>query len=172
MSAPEFFHEISITNMYKKALILILSAISINCAFSQIKKDKVEPAYVAAKLLDIVAMESYPEVMTYYGYQPDSTAAEGTHIYTDSKGSSVVWLDSRTEDSDSIHELTFRTPQSLASIEAALTKVGYSKTTQPKVNKPSINGTRYEKRNKYSNRSKVIIIQPGSPNTLHLIRKR
>ena len=158
--------------MYKKALILIICSLSINFIFAQVKKVKVEPAYVAAKLLDIVESRDYPEVCIYYGYQPDSTAAEGTHIYTDSKGSSVVWLDSRTEDSDSIHELTFRTPQSLASIEAALTKVGYSKTTQPKVNKPSINGTRYEKRNKYSNRSRVIIIQPGSPNTLHLIRKR
>ena len=158
--------------MYKKAIILIICSLCINFIFAQVKKVRVEPAYVAAKLLDIVESRDYPEVCIYYGYQPDSTAAEGTHIYTDSKGSSVVWLDSRTEDSDSIHELTFRTPQSLASIEAALTKVGYSKTTQPKVNKSSINGTRYEKRNKYSNRSKVIIIQPGSPNTLHLIRKR
>nr|MDE5744299.1 hypothetical protein [Paramuribaculum sp.] len=158
--------------MYKKAIILIISTFCINCGFSQIKKVKVEPAYVAAKLLDMVGSRDYQEVCSYYGYERDSTAAQGTNRFVDSKGSSVTWLDSLTEDADSIHELTFHTPQSLASIEAALTKVGYSKTTQPKVNKPSINGTRYEKRNKYSNHSRVIIIQPGSPNTLHLIRKR
>ena len=172
MSEPDFSHEIYFTNMYKKAIILIISFFCVNFIFAQVKKVRVEPAYVAAKLLDIVATESYPEVMTYYGYERDSTAAQGTNRFVDSKGSSVTWLDSLTEEADSIHELTFRTPQSLTSIETALTKVGYSKTSQPKVNKPSINGTRYEKRNKYSNRSRVIIIQPGSPNTLHLIRKR
>ena len=158
--------------MYKKALILIIAAICINYGFAQVKKVRVEPVYVAAKLLDLVESKDYPEVCLYYGYQPDSTAAEGSHIYTDGKGSSVYWLDSQTEDSDSLHELKFRTNQSINTIESALTQCGYKKTTTPKVDIPSVNGTRYEKRNKYSDRSRVIIIQPGSPNVLHLIRKR
>ncbi|MDE6460529.1 MAG: hypothetical protein K2K52_06840 [Paramuribaculum sp.] len=158
--------------MYKKALILIIYSLSVNFISAQFKKVRVEPAYVATKLLDMVESKDYPEVCIYYGYQPDSTATEGTHIYTDSKGSSVYWIDSQTEDSDSIHELKFRTNQSISAIESALTQCGYKKTTTPKVDIPSVSGTRFEKRNKYSDRSRVIIIQSGSPNTLHLIRKR
>ena len=172
MSEPDFSHEIYFTNMYKKVLILIISFLCVNFIFAQVKKVKVEPAFVAVKLLDMVESKDYPEVCLYYGYQPDSTAAEGSHIYTDSKGSSVYWIDSHTEDSDSIHEIKFRTSQSVSAIESALTQCGYKKTTTPKVDIPSVNGTRFEKRNKYSDRSRVIIIQPGSPNTLHLIRKR
>ena len=158
--------------MYKKAIILILSAICINCCLAQVKKFKVEPAYVAAKLLEMVDSKEYPGVCIYYGYQPDSTATEGTHIYSDGKGSSVYWLDSQVEESDSIHELKFSTNQSIRTIENALTQCGYENTSKPKVDIPSISGIRYEKRNRFSNRSKVIIIQPGSPTTLHLIRKR
>lgn len=127
---------------------------------------------MAAKLLDMADSKEYPGVCIYYGYQPDSTATEGTHIFSDGKGSSTYWLDSQVEESDSIHELKFLTNQSIRSIEKALTQCGYQKTSKPKVDIPSISGIRYEKRNRFSNSSKVIIIQPGSPTTLHLIRKR
>ncbi|MDE5822846.1 MAG: hypothetical protein K2H63_10265 [Paramuribaculum sp.] len=156
----------------KNKLIFVFTLFIVNCCLAQVKKFKVEPAYVAAKLLEMVDSKEYPGVCIYYGYQPDSTATEGTHIYSDGKGSSAYWLDSQVEESDSIHELKFRTNQSIRTIEEALTQCGYQKTSKPKVDIPSINGIRYEKRNRFSNRSKVIIIQPGSPNTLHLIRKK
>lgn len=155
----------------KKIFLLFTVLLFIFKAFGQIKQQRVQPVYVAAKLLEMVEAESYPDVMTYYGYERDSTAAPGINRYN-YQGSTAVWLDSLTEEADSIHELTFFTPQSASTIEEALLQNGYVKTTSPKVDKPAISGTRFERRLRFSQRSRVIILQPGSPNTLHLLHKR
>lgn len=151
-------------------LLLIVSMLSVE-TFGQIKQQRVQPVYVAAKLLDMVEAESYPDVVSYYGYERDSTAPKGVNRYT-YQGSTAVWLDSLIEEADSIHELSFFTPQSASTIEVTLLQNGYVKTNTPLVDKPNISGTRFEKRNRLSQRSRVIILQPGSPNTLHLLHKR
>lgn len=156
--------------MNRVFIFLIVSLFTFG-AFAQIKQQRVEPVYVAAKLLEMVEAESYPDVMTYYGYERDSTAAPGINRYS-YQGSTAVWLDSLTEEADSIHELTFYTPQITSAIEAALLENGYVRNNTPLVDKPAISGTRFERRLRFSQRSRVIILQPGSPNTLHLLHKR
>lgn len=157
--------------MRQISLTMIMLLFCGTITFAQIKLQRVKPVYVAAKLLEIVDPDSYPEVMAYYGYERDSTAAPGENRYS-YNGSTAIWLDNLTEDADSIHELTFLTPQSLTEIESALLDNGYIKTTKPMVDKPSISGTRFERRLRFSNRARVIIIQSGSPNVLHLLHKK
>lgn len=137
---------------------------------AQVKKIRVAPAYVAAKLVEAVNPDEYKEICTYYGYEFQLTK-DGENSFSDNKGSRVFWADSLTQEEDSIRELKFFTTQPTSEIEKVFQQCGYTKTTSPKVDKPSVNGLRYEKKTKFSNRSKVCIIAPGSPNTLYLISK-
>ena len=156
--------------MKKIILLTFLACSSVLYGAAQIQKVRVAPAYVAAKLVEAVNPEEYKDICTYYGYEPISSPS-GENAFTDNKGSKAFWTDSLTQEEDSIRELKFFTNQPLAEIEKAFHLCGYTKTTCPKVDKPSVNGVRYEKRTKFSNRSKVCIIKPGTPNTLFLISK-
>ena len=156
--------------MKRIILLTILVCISVLYGTAQIKKVRVAPAYVAAKLVEAVNPDDYKEICTFYGYEPISSP-NGENAFTDNKGSKAFWIDSLTQEGDSIRELKFFTNQPLAEIEKAFQSCGYTKTNSPKVDKPSVNGVRYEKRTKFSNRSKVCIIKPGPPNTLFLISK-
>lgn len=118
--------------MKRLLLPMILALFCGTVTFAQVKQQRVEPVYVAAKLLEMVDPTSYPDVMTYYGYERDSTATPGVNRYS-YKGSTAIWLDSLIEDSDSIHELTFLTPQAITEIETALLDNGYIKTTTPTI---------------------------------------